>query len=281
MDGVETFHVMEDMPDNKSIGTPVIILTANAVIGAKEGYLKEGFDDFLSKPVEPSKLEKIIFETLPRELIVENEGGEVEEEGNTIDFPTIDGMDFAYGRIHFKSDEDLLESIELFYRVLKSEAEKLQEFYENIDTDNGINSYRIQVHSMKNAATLLGITTLSGMAKVLENAAANQERECITTLTPVFLKEWYDYRNKLEIIIKKDDEALAEYDANGVMGLLSELKEATETFDITQMDNLMEELNGYKYDEAMAEKMEQLSAYVAQFDIEKTIDMVDEIRKLL
>ncbi|MCR4789045.1 MAG: response regulator [Lachnospiraceae bacterium] len=60
MDGIETFRNMKTMEGNMSKDAPVIMLTANAVGGAKELYLNEGFDDFIAKPIVPEELEKMI-----------------------------------------------------------------------------------------------------------------------------------------------------------------------------------------------------------------------------
>lgn len=60
MDGIETFHRMKGLEDNMSKDAPVIMLTANAVIGAQDLYLKEGFNDFIPKPIVPEKLEEMI-----------------------------------------------------------------------------------------------------------------------------------------------------------------------------------------------------------------------------
>ena len=43
---------------------PIVCLTANALVGTKEAYLKEGFDDFLSKPVDLIELDKVIHKFL-------------------------------------------------------------------------------------------------------------------------------------------------------------------------------------------------------------------------
>ncbi len=67
-DGVETFMEMKAMnclPE----GTAAVVMTANALSGAREEYLKEGFDDYLSKPVETEKLERILARYLPQEVI--------------------------------------------------------------------------------------------------------------------------------------------------------------------------------------------------------------------
>lgn len=65
MDGVETFKRMKDM-EHKCKDTPVIMLTANAIEGAKEEYLSIGFDDFLTKPIIPEKLEEMMAVHLER-----------------------------------------------------------------------------------------------------------------------------------------------------------------------------------------------------------------------
>lgn len=60
MDGIETLHRMKELENNKCKDTPVIMLTANAMAGAKQEYLKEGFTDFLAKPIIPQELEKMV-----------------------------------------------------------------------------------------------------------------------------------------------------------------------------------------------------------------------------
>lgn len=71
MDGVETLHRMKELSDYPCKDTPVVVLTANAVSGAKEKYLAEGFDDFLSKPIVLEKLENMIKSMLPENLLKE------------------------------------------------------------------------------------------------------------------------------------------------------------------------------------------------------------------
>ena len=70
MDGIETLKEMKKMEDNKSKNATIIVLTANAITGAKEMYLGEGFDDYLSKPIDSRELEKTIRRYLPEELIL-------------------------------------------------------------------------------------------------------------------------------------------------------------------------------------------------------------------
>ena len=57
MSGVETFKILKE---NKDFKTPVVILTANAISGMKENYLKEGLDDYLAKPIDKQELYRVL-----------------------------------------------------------------------------------------------------------------------------------------------------------------------------------------------------------------------------
>ena len=68
MDGIETLHRMTGMEKSLCKDTPVIMLTANAISGAREKYLAEGFKDFLAKPIFPEQLEEMIQHYLPEKI---------------------------------------------------------------------------------------------------------------------------------------------------------------------------------------------------------------------
>lgn len=59
-DGVEVLHRVRKDTTSVNQHTPIIVLTANAIVGSKEEYIKEGFDGYLSKPVDSELLEKIV-----------------------------------------------------------------------------------------------------------------------------------------------------------------------------------------------------------------------------
>ncbi len=68
MDGIETLHIMKERKLYENV--PVIMLTANAIVGDRERYLAEGFDDFMSKPVIPQTLNEVLLKYLPKEKIL-------------------------------------------------------------------------------------------------------------------------------------------------------------------------------------------------------------------
>ena len=63
MSGTETFHHLKENPN---FHIPVCMLTANAIEGMKENYLKEGFDDYMSKPINKTELERVLVKFLKK-----------------------------------------------------------------------------------------------------------------------------------------------------------------------------------------------------------------------
>jgi len=70
MDGMETFHRAMLMRDSLCGRSTYIVMTANAVMGAREMYLAEGFKDYISKPVQPEVLEDILMRYIPEDKLV-------------------------------------------------------------------------------------------------------------------------------------------------------------------------------------------------------------------
>ncbi|MBQ7583325.1 MAG: response regulator [Lachnospiraceae bacterium] len=70
MDGMETLTRIFDDPDIDTSSTPIIALTANAISGVDKMYREHGFSDYLSKPIDPSVLEKMLLKYLPDELVI-------------------------------------------------------------------------------------------------------------------------------------------------------------------------------------------------------------------
>ena len=82
MDGEETFRRMCGMNPNRNRNTPVIMLTANAIMGAKEEYMGAGFGGYISKPVREEELRDICMQYLPdRKIqIMEDESEDSEQQ---------------------------------------------------------------------------------------------------------------------------------------------------------------------------------------------------------
>lgn len=71
IDGIETLHMIKEKRESLNVDTPIIILTANAIKGSAEVYKKEGFDNYLSKPVDSKLLIRMVRKYLPVEKVEE------------------------------------------------------------------------------------------------------------------------------------------------------------------------------------------------------------------
>ncbi len=193
MSGVETFRRMKEVGDYCNADTPVIILTANAISGAREEYIAEGFWDYLTKPIDVDKLEKMIGEIIPEEK--KKEAPEKRENEKTIveDLPYIDGVDWITAIHNLESKELLLEIIEDMSAEAAAEMQSLKDMYAAIKgepKEGNYSAYRIQVHSMKSCAATIGASHVAGLAKYLEYAARDMDAETIENIMPLFEKEW-------------------------------------------------------------------------------------------
>lgn len=153
MDGIETWRVMKKLSNSQNKQTPVVMLTANAIIGAKDGYLSEGFTDYLSKPVQQRQLEEMVLKYLPEELILESIA-------DRIDF-----LDTQAGICHCADNEQLYEEMLKTY-LRNDKSEQLEELFRRQDWKQ----YEMLLRVVKKASHNIGALALWEEAAELEDA---------------------------------------------------------------------------------------------------------------
>lgn len=286
MDGVQTLHNMKKIENYPCKDTPVIALTANAIQGAKEMYLKEGFDEFLSKPIQPDKLEKMIIDWLPEELrqneIEDSESvASAPEDEKQKKLPEIDGIDWDSAMQHLPDVEMLLETVSDFYSTMQGEADYLEQCYNELDKNElALENYRIKVHAMKSSSALIGALELSQMAKDLEYAAKDGNMEMIRNNTSEFLEKWRSYREKLSVCIAEEEKSDIE-DISVVKELLNDLKEAMDNMDVDVADEIMKSLKQYNYSDEVTMLMDKLATAVINLDNFEVAEIIDELESKL
>ncbi len=277
MDGVETLHRMKELSDYPCRDTPVVVLTANAVSGAKEAYLSEGFDDFLSKPVAPQKLEHMIQKMLPDELLREAAGEPkaepLEQAGNSTpedaleELPQVDGLDWQYAWLHLPDMELLEYTVKEFYAQIDSAADHLEQAYGQTAEQIQLEAYRIQVHAMKSLAATVGIMPLSGVAKILEYAARDGRVDVVRSITPAFLDEWRSYRQKLQGVFGIGMQERKEVnDYSLIQALVEMVRLSMQELDVDQADQAMSQLQAYEYPQEMGQNIQKLAEAVTNLD---------------
>ena len=173
MDGTETLHQIRASETGASKDSPVICLTADAVVGAKERYLAEGFDDFMTKPIDSFALEKMILKYLPEDKVEHISEEEIEAEElaavpDEFDALRDAGIDPKVGLTYCQNDSNFYRSMLAEYALAKPEKEAiLKKYYADADWNN----YAINVHSLKSTSKMIGALALSEIAARFENAA--------------------------------------------------------------------------------------------------------------
>lgn len=222
-DGIETLHRMKKLSGNKCSDVPVIALTANAIVGAKERYLEEGFDDYLSKPIQGAKLEAIVKRYLLKELCRPGPGEDNTEQTavsrSDAAIPEMPEIDTAYARQYFKTDDLLLMTMQDVYHALPQMQETLREKYDAVfaqereaDITKAVSDYRTEVHAIKSNTAMVGALILSKIARLLELAAIKGDTERIRILHPVLIEELGKHILYMEPLRKQETDKKEEDD---------------------------------------------------------------------
>ena len=191
-DGIETIHELKKMENSPNADTRVICLTANAVSGAREGYLREGFDDYLTKPIDPVRLEKTAMMYLPKDKLNDPAAEDVLEfDPDAEDVEVDEGGTDITGALNVLNDQDVIDAEkginycggERYYlNVLESYRETVEESMNLLDgflEDNDIDNYVIRVHSVKSLSRTIGAAAFSELAADMEKAGKSRDMEFI------------------------------------------------------------------------------------------------------
>lgn len=219
MDGSEAMRLIRKQEGSPNRSTPIICLTADAVIGARERYLAQGFTDYLTKPIDSAALEKMLLKYLPKEKVIPQTSGATTAQRQTADefaFLYDFGVDVKAGLGYCQGDANLYRTMLLeFVQGAEERRPKLQAHYDAGDWKN----YAVLVHALKSSARMIGAKTLAEMAAELEAAADHAETDTVSKKHSMMMEQYCTLVDKLSILLKLFD---AEIDDNEVMEFLPE-----------------------------------------------------------
>ena len=171
LDGVEVLKTIRSDKEHQNAKTPVIVLTANAIVGAKEKYMTDGFEDYLSKPIQVDDLMDMLFKHLPHRLIENADGAagtapnDVNKDGLSL-AERFKSLNTALGMSYCLNDEDFyLDMISTY--IQSDKRADLESAFDNKD----FKKYEVYVHGLKSISLNIGADKLSALAKQLEFAA--------------------------------------------------------------------------------------------------------------
>jgi len=263
MDGIEATKIIRDYGYKKSI----VALTANALAGQAEIFLKNGFDDYISKPIDirqlNSVLNKLIRDKQPEEVIKE-----ARKQKNQL---------YAAGKHNIAVEPQLAE---YFTRDAKKAIRILTMICENkCRREADVSAYIINVHSMKSALANVGENELSDEAAQLEQIGRDNNTELILSSMPAFLE-------KLKKVVEKFD--AEEEESAGFAGVktidfallkenLNAIKTACASLDKKAAKTALSELKKMNYP-AIKEQLSMIDEHLLHSDFDEAANVADKIQ---
>jgi CheY-like chemotaxis protein len=217
MDGIEATKIIRGM----GYANTIIALTANALIGRAEMFLKNGFDGFISKPIDSRELNFVLNDFIRNKKSPEVINAARQEHHENVQ----QGTKISEIRMFFIRDAENAVSI-------------LTDFYDRIDTlsDDEIHLYTTVVHGMKSALANIGEKDLSLVALKLEKAGDSRNLAVLSGETISFINELRSLIEKLKL---EEENNAAENYGDGQASDINLIPEIHRTF-------LLEKLNEIK-----------------------------------
>jgi len=213
MDGIETTKWIRAIGSEYTGTVPVIALTANAVAGNERIFIDEGFQAFVSKPINVAKLDAVIkqwimkdgksHETMQNPVSGDQPGNEDTGTVNA-ELPEIPGINTAHG-IGMTGGEtkDYIKILKVFNKDTRTKIDSLKSCLATGD----LPLYTTYIHALKSTLGSIGAFDLSDTAAILESAGIRGDTETIRSCSGVFFTD-------LEMLLNHISEALKIYGSN-------------------------------------------------------------------
>jgi CheY-like chemotaxis protein len=254
MDGVETTrNIREKIGTDYARNIPIIALTANAIVGNEEMFLQNGFQGFISKPIDMAKLDAVLKRWV-RDKCKEGEEAipiadmEHSQESDAVPLASaiISGIDRDKALERFSGDEEVLTDVLRSYA--RGTRPLLSSLREALAAEN-LADYAITVHGIKGSSYGIVAQKVGEAAEALEMAAKAGNLAEVQNGHAAFA-------SITEALLDNIEKALGESDAESGKpvaaepdpALLAELREACAKFDMDRVDAAMKRLEAFRYE---------------------------------
>jgi CheY-like chemotaxis protein len=265
MDGIEAVRIIRNEIDSDYAKTiPVIALTANAIIGNEEMFLNNGFQAFLTKPIDIMKMNEIINlwvrdKDLEKELGIDTESritegrqdtaaetGDQDESGRIADLIRsiqVEHLDLEKGLERFGGDgKSYMDS-------LRSYVTHTPPLLEAVRAAGTLEDYAITVHGIKGSSYGISAQTIGQRAERLEHAAKTGNLEVIEDENTGFIGAAEQFIADLKGLLDALEENLQKPRKTAPDPLLlGKIRDAAESYNMGELDRAMEELEQCSYE---------------------------------
>lgn len=286
MDGVETMKQIRAENQYYAAGgeSKIIVLTADAISGARKQLMEKGFDEYLGKPMNLKQIERLLVRFLPPEKIeiqITDKKKDDSQKAKTEDINYIkgvlSGVEIKKGISNCGEDvSDYLKVLKIAYDYGEKQLEELERMQKQQDYEN----YTIKIHSMKSTTMNMGAVELSNMAKAQEMAGREGNYSYIDEHMKPFLAEYRILLGKIEEVLRHYDmieEASQEMEClekEMVLRILQSIYQSVDNFDFSKVFEILEEVKKYKIPKEYQKVFEQIGIWMDEL-------AVDEIRELI
>jgi CheY-like chemotaxis protein len=243
----------------------------------EEMFLSKGFNDYLAKPIEISKLNALMDKWIAPEKKIKITGTvpeefEENEDGGLLEGKRIEGIDINRGLERYRNGFAYLA-------ILRSYADSVPEFLDTLRdvTPENLKTYAITVHGIKGASYQICAEEAGRQAEALEAAAKAGNWETIKNTNGIFIGNLEillaNIRDLLAHAEKKEDKPRRPVPEPGLFALLLA---ACKEYDITQMEEVLTELERYSY-ESGDELVAWLRRQFDNFDYEKIQERLEDL----
>ena len=284
MDGIETLQAMKELAGNQNQETPVISLTANAIRGAREEYLAAGFQDYLTKPINCSKLEEMIIRYLSPDKVAKLTPEEQAQEATTeevLPLPSwlaeTQGLDTAAGIGHCGSIAAYLDVLTVFAGSIQRTAKEIEDYFQREDWK----SYTTKVHALKSTAKIIGAAELSERARRLEDAGNAGYIDEIRQDHRPLMELYLTYGEKLAPLMPKEEDTSEKppIDPEELAEAFEAMSEIAATFDYDSLQFIFESLDSYRMPEKEAGLYKEIKAAAAVPDWDKVKELLKQAKE--
>ncbi|MCR5468464.1 MAG: response regulator [Lachnospiraceae bacterium] len=204
-DGVKCLHIIKDDAEFESNETPIVVLTANAIAGNGLKYMAEGFDGYLTKPVNLNDLGNVLRQYLPENYIIRRDdetptGEENKEFRSALEKETSINTKVLYDRFRFA--EEGIKNV--LVATVEESTEKAVRMREALKNDN-LKAYALDAHAIKGVMATIGESGLSERAKKMEFAAKEGNLDYVKEESETFIQTYLGEMDKIGKVLKAFD----------------------------------------------------------------------------
>jgi len=255
MDGIQTTRIIrEEINSDYAKSVPIIALTANALLGNDSLFLENGFQAYLSKPIDIIRLDQILNQWVRdkkkekdlKETALDTKPESPVKSGVKIKKYLISGVNTAEALERFDDDD------EVYFQVLKSYVTYNPRQLETLKTaGEDHEAYRLAAHSMKGSSRNIGAEELGNRAEMLEKAAIHEDWDFINAVNGDFIKAAEklikDIEAFLKIVMPDDPEANKPEKKSPDPEVLDKIMEACENYDMAALREGIDSLAEFRY----------------------------------